>query len=240
MHRSIREFTADPVSEKDVRTAIAAAQSAATSSHLQSWSVIRVSDPENKHEVNKLCGRQGQIMAAPLMLIWLADQNRNYEIGEAEGRPREAFDYFESTMLGVVDCCMAAQNAALAFEALGYGTCFIGAVRNNAALLADRLGLPKRCIPVVGLVVGRPDPRHETDIKPRLSQDIVLHEETYRAVEGDEIDQYNRVMNRFQQKQWLSTVNWSSKVAVRLSTRTSLDGRDRYMDFIKSTGSGVR
>lgn len=240
MHRSIRRFTSDPVAEGDVRTAIAAAQSAATSSNLQSWSVIKVSDPSHKQEVNRLCGNQGQIDDAPLMLVWLADQSRNYAIGEAYDTQLEAFDYLESTMLGMVDTCIAAQNAALAFEALGYGTCFIGAVRNNAEALAALLQLPARCVPVIGLAVGRPHPRHDSDIKPRLSQDIVVHDEVYRVAEGQEIMAYDRVMTEFQGKQGMAPNGWSGAVAVRLGTRSALHGRDRYMEFLRVAYMGTR
>lgn len=240
MHRTIRDFTAAPVSDRDLRTAIAAAQSAATSSHLQSWSVVKVSNVDNKRAVNRLCGNQGQIETAPLMLVWLADQSRNYAIGQTEAVSMDGFDYFESTLLGIVDACLAAQNAALAFEALGYGTCFIGAVRNNAEKLASLLELPDRCIPVTGLVVGRPDPRIDSDIKPRLSQSVVLHDETYRPADIEEISAYNRVMDGFQSKQWMTSVNWSTKVAGRLSTKAALHGRDRYMEYLRSTHVGVR
>lgn len=240
MHRSFREFTQESVSENDFRTAITAAQSAATSSHLQSWSVIKVVDPRHKSAINELCGYQGQIAAAPLMLIWVADQNRNYMIGGLEGTSRDAFEYFETTMLGIVDVCLAAQNAALAFEALGYGTCFIGAVRNNAAALGSLLSLPDRCAVVVGLVVGRPHSMHATDIKPRLSQEVVVHDEVYKATSARVIKRYDDVMSDFHKRQWMGAVSWSSKVAARLSVKGALTGRDRYMDYLRSTGSGVR
>ncbi len=240
MHRTIRRFTSEPVAEADIVTAIAAAQSAATSSNLQSWSVIKISDPAHKREVNRLCGNQGQIEEASLMLVWLADQSRNYAIGQAYDTPLEAFDYFESMMLGTVDTCIAAQNAALAFEALGYGTCFIGAVRNNAAVLASLLQLPKRCAPVTGLVVGRPHPAHDTDIKPRLPQDVVVHEEVYRIAGRQEISAYDDVMNQFQGKQGMAPVGWSSAVAARLGTKGILHGRDRYMEFLRGAEMGVR
>lgn len=240
MHRTIRRFTSDPVAEADTRTAIAAAQSAATSSNLQSWSVIKITDPAHKREVNRLCGNQGQIEEAPVMLIWLADQSRNYAIGQAYDTPLEAFDYFESMMLGTVDTCIAAQNAALAFEALGYGTCFIGAVRNNAAILSSLLKLPDRCAPVTGLVVGRPHPRHDTDIKPRLAQEVVVHDEIYRMTARQEISAYDHVMSQFQNKQGMAPVGWSSAVAARLGTKGVLHGRDRYMEFLKAAHMGVR
>ncbi|MBB4349400.1 nitroreductase family protein [Aliirhizobium cellulosilyticum] len=239
MHRSIRQFTSEPVKANDAMTAIAAAQSAATSSHLQSWSVIKITDPERKSEVNKLCGSQRQIDTAPLMLIWLADQSRNYAIGEMESASHDGFDYFESILLGIVDSCIAAQNAALAFESLGYGTCFIGAVRNNAEMLGKLLNLPDRCVPVTGLVVGRPDPQQDTDIKPRLAQNVVMHDEFYKSSTPAEIAEYNRVMNSFQRKQDLNPVDWSAKVAARLSSKTALHGRDRYMNYLRSVRAGV-
>jgi hypothetical protein len=154
--------------------------------------------------------------------------------------PLEAFDYFESMMLGTVDTCIAAQNAALAFEALGYGTCFIGAVRNNAAILASLLNLPERCAPVTALVVGRPHPRHDTDIKPRLSQDVVVHEETYRMAGRREISAYDHVMSQFQDKQGMAPVGWTSAVAARLGTKGVLHGRDRYMEFLRIAQMGAR
>lgn len=239
MHRSIRRFTSEAVTASDIETAIAAAQSAATSSHLQSWSVIKVLDPEHKRSVNNLCGNQAQIETAPLMLVWLADQSRNYAIGEAEKTTREAFDYFESILLGIVDTCIAAQNAALAFESLGYGTCFIGAVRNNAEELSNLLNLPSRCIPVTGLVIGRPDPNQNTDIKPRLAQNVVVHDDKYFPSSYADITEYNLVMNQFQKKQNLRPVDWSAKVANRLSTREALHGRDRFMKFLRSVRAGI-
>jgi hypothetical protein len=66
-----------------------------------------------------------------------------------------------------------------------------------------------------------------------------VHEETYRVAQRDEISAYDQVMKRFQSKQWMASVNWSSKVAVRLSTKASLDGRDSYMTFMRSANAGV-
>lgn len=240
MHRSVRHFTGEPVTDEHFRTAMAAAQSAATSSHLQSWSVIKVSNPRHKFAINELCGDQGHIATAPLMLIWVADQSRNYAIGKREGTSQEAFEFFEATMLGIVDSCLAAQNAALAFEAMGYGTCFIGAVRNNATALGSMLNLPDRCAVVVGMVVGRPLAKHLTDVKPRLSQDVVVHEEVYHTAPAIAIKRYDDIMDEFQRRQWMRSVKWSSKVAMRLSVKAALTGREHYMEYLASTSSGVR
>ncbi|MBP6817579.1 MAG: nitroreductase family protein, partial [Burkholderiaceae bacterium] len=47
-HRSVRAFLPDAVPETSLSLMVAAAQSAATSSNLQAWSVIAVRDPERK------------------------------------------------------------------------------------------------------------------------------------------------------------------------------------------------
>ena len=44
-HRSVRGYRTDPLPEGTLQTLVAAAQSAATSSNLQTWSVICVTDP---------------------------------------------------------------------------------------------------------------------------------------------------------------------------------------------------
>jgi hypothetical protein len=45
-HRSVRAYLADPLPEGTIETLVAAAQSAASSSNLQVWSVVTVEDPE--------------------------------------------------------------------------------------------------------------------------------------------------------------------------------------------------
>jgi len=47
-HRSVRGYRPDALPEGTLETLVAAAQSAATSSNLQTWSVIAVTDPAKK------------------------------------------------------------------------------------------------------------------------------------------------------------------------------------------------
>ena len=47
-HRSVRSFLPDPLPESVVPTLMAAAQSAASSSNLQLWSVVAVHDPSRR------------------------------------------------------------------------------------------------------------------------------------------------------------------------------------------------
>ena len=60
-HRSIRGYRLDELPEGTLETLIAAAQSAATSSNMQSWSVIAVRDPATKAELAKASNNQRHV-----------------------------------------------------------------------------------------------------------------------------------------------------------------------------------
>ena len=55
-HRSVRRFAEGAIPPGAVETMVAAAQSAPTSSNLQTWSVIAVEDPERKARLSRLAG----------------------------------------------------------------------------------------------------------------------------------------------------------------------------------------
>ncbi|WP_240112370.1 nitroreductase family protein [Pseudomonas aeruginosa] len=57
-HRSVRAYSDLPVDEQMLSWAIAAAQSASTSSNLQAWSVLAVRDRERLARLARLSGNQ--------------------------------------------------------------------------------------------------------------------------------------------------------------------------------------
>ncbi len=178
-HRSVRAFTPEPVPQGVLTTLVAAAQSGPASSNLQVWSVVAVRDPGRKARLAELSGRQAHIVEAPLFLVWLIDFDRLTQLGAAGGVACKALDYLETFVLGAVDTAIAAQNAVVALESLGYGGCYVGGIRNHPADVAAELDLPSRVFPLFGLTVGRPDPARPTGVKPRLPQEAVLYEEAY-------------------------------------------------------------
>jgi hypothetical protein len=72
-HRSARAYRPDPLPEGTLETAIAAAQSAATSSNLQTWSVVAVEHPARKARLAAIAANQKHIVQAPLLLVRLAE-----------------------------------------------------------------------------------------------------------------------------------------------------------------------
>jgi nitroreductase len=239
-HRSVRRYLPDDVSDAQLAAIVAAAQSAATSSNLQLWSVIAVRDPARRAELAELAGQQAHVAQAPLLLVWLADLGRAHGIAERHGAPTEGGEYLETALVGFLDATLAAQNAAVAAESLGLGTVYLGALRNRPADVARVLGLPPRVFAVFGLVVGRPDPAEPARIKPRLPQSAVLHHETYDAsAQEPGVNAYEGSIARFYEHEGLAH-SWVARVIARLAGRHSLNGRDRLGDELRQQGFGLR
>ncbi|MER5479421.1 NADPH-dependent oxidoreductase [Streptomyces sp. NPDC002734] len=235
-HRSVRAFLPGPVTEEELRAVVAAASSAPTSSNLQAWSVIAVTDPARRRRLSDLAARQEFIAEAPLFLVWVADLDRNHRLAERNGKPLDATVYLESTLLGVIDAALAAQNAVVALESLGLGSVFVGAVRNHAQEFADELGLPPHSVAVFGLAVGRPDPTEEAGVKPRLPQTAVLHRETYNAPEADaDLPAYDKRLAAYNRAHGL-TGAWTERVLARLAGASSMAGRDRLRGILERRG----
>jgi nitroreductase len=240
-HRSVRAFTDAPLTEGTLEALIAAAQSAASSSNLQVWSVVAVQDTARKSRLAELAGNQAHIHQAPLFLVWLADLSRVNRIAEREGVALEAVPYLESLLLGTIDAALAAQNAVVALESLGLGSVYIGAIRNDIESVAKELNLPAQVYPVFGLCVGYPAPDRPARVKPRLPQAAVLHSETYCAeAEGVAIEAYDQRLGAFYQQEGLKASGWSEQVISRLRNASSLHGREALVDELKRMGFGLR
>ncbi len=240
-HRSVRAFLPDPVSDATLTTIIAAASSAATSSNLQTWSVVAVRDPARRARLAALCAGQAHIAEAPLFLVWLADLARIEAIAVERGQDIAGTEFLEMLFIGIIDATLAAQNAVVALESLGLGNVYIGGIRNHPEQVAAELGLPARVFPVFGLCVGTPDPARPTAIKPRLPQNAVLHHEQYDAkAEGCAVPAYDARMAAFQNEQQMTPEVWTRRSISRVRTPAALTGRDRIRAALANLGFALR
>lgn len=240
-HRSVRAFSDKPLPEGTLEALIAAAQSAATSSNLQVWSVIAVQDPSRKARLAELAGNQAYIRQAPLFLVWLADLSRVSRVAERAGVELEALPYIESLLLGTIDASLAAQNAVVALESMGLGSVYIGAIRNDIKGVAKELELPPQVYPVFGMCVGYPDAERPAQVKPRLPQAAVLHHERY-SVESEvsSVAQYDQRLGAFYQQEGMKAAGWSEQVVNRLRSISSLHGREELVSALQQMGFGLR
>ena len=191
-HASVRQYKQDPVSTEMIETVVAAGQRSSTSSNLQAYSVVAITDEEKKARIAELSGNQEQILQAPVFLAWCADLSRLGRVSEMRGYEQVA-SYVESFLVAAADAAIAMQTAALAAESMGLGMCYIGAIRNQPREVISLLRLPKLVFPISGMTLGWP--ATEPLIRPRLPLEAVLHWETYdSSQEIAALEAYDRAM----------------------------------------------
>ncbi|MBS0518605.1 MAG: NADPH-dependent oxidoreductase [Proteobacteria bacterium] len=240
-HRSVRSYKPDPLPTGTVETLIAAAQSAATSSNMQWWSAIAITDPEKKKVLAEVAGGQKHIEQCPLFIAWVADMARHQRISEQEKVEFESMPWLETFMVACIDAALAAQNAVVAAESLGLGTVYIGAMRNDPVRVAKLLGLPRQSFVVVGLCVGYATEAGAGEVKPRLPQASVLHFERYDAAnERAERRAYDAEMEKFSQRHELQAGTWTQRVLNRLGPIRSMNGREKLRMVLASLGFEIR
>jgi nitroreductase len=241
-HRSVRRYADAPLPDGALEAAIAAAQSASTSSNLQLWSVIAVQDAERKQRLSVCAANDAHVAKAPVLLVWLADLHRLRQLGEAAGAATEGLDYFEAFLLAATDAALAAQNAMTAFESLGLGGCYIGGIRNDAPAVAAELGLPDEVFALFGMTVGVPDPARPAQVKPRLPQEVVLMREQYQWNDAQRaaIAAYNERLRAFQRAEKMREQDWTVQATRRVRDAQALTGRHILRDFLNKIGFRLR
>lgn len=140
--RSVRNFTDQPVSEKEVNKLLDAAVQAPSAGNLQPWEFIVVRKPEVKHGLSQAALDQKFIEQAPVVIVVCADP--------AKSAPRYGSRGIDLYCLQ--DTAAAAQNILLAAQALGLGTCWVGAFNEERA--REVLKIPKPVRPVAIIPVG--------------------------------------------------------------------------------------
>jgi len=93
-------------------------------------------------------------------------------------------------MLAVSDANIAAQNAVVAAQSLGIGSCYIGDIMENAEKQREILSLPAYVFPAAMLVFGYPTEQQLKRLKPpRSDMDHIVHENGYRDMDARELKQ---------------------------------------------------
>jgi nitroreductase len=236
-HRSVRGYRPDALPVGTLETLIAAAQSAATSSNLQTWSVIAVTDPGKKAALAKVAANQKHIEQCPLFLVWVADISRNQRLGAQENVTLETMPYQETFLVAAIDAALAAQNATVAAESLGLSCVYIGALRNNPQEVARVVGLPNGAFGVFGMCVGYASATAANEVKPRLPQDVVLHHEVYDTT-GEQTRRaaYDALIGVFSARNEMAATTWTQRVVGRMGKIAAMAGRDKLAATLHAMG----
>jgi len=190
-HASCRHYQPDPIPVEMVKAIVATGQRASTSSNLQSYSVIAITEAATRSRLSELCGNQEHVAQAPLFLCWCTDLARLGRVCQLRGYTQIS-DYVENFLVAAIDAAIAAQNAALAAQSMGLGICYIGSIRIHPRQVIELLGLPRLVFPLTGLTVGWPSQAPRT--RPRLPQEAILHWERYNSDQDAALLQYDSEM----------------------------------------------
>ncbi len=177
-HRSIRKFTEQPLTNEQIDIILKASVAGACSSFIQCMSVIRITETAKREKLAELAGNQAYVISAAEFWVFCADFHRHQQIS-----PIAKLGFTEQTLIGAIDCGIAAQNALLAAESMGLGGVYIGGFRNHPLEVAELLNIPKNVMPLFGFCLGHP--AQDQKIKPKLPQALFLHENNYQT----ELDQ---------------------------------------------------
>lgn len=214
-HRSIRKFADKPVSEEQTEWIIRCAQMASSSSHIQAYTVIRITDPGIRRQLREVTGNQMYVEECPLFLVWCADLYRLEEAIRMQGKVMR-HEGIEPFITATIDAALAAQNAAVAAESMGLGIVYIGSLRNDPAKVARLLKLPPRVYPVFGMCIGYP--AQEPSLRPRLPMKAVFHDNSYDPSRiREQLEQYDAVMAEYyaQRTGGKKQTTWTREMAAK-------------------------
>ena len=193
-HESTRGFLPKKLPEEALQAITTSARIAPTSSNLQAYSIIIVKDEQRKARLAALSGNQKFISEAPVFLIFCADICRLKYVTSKQGY-KFAAETLEIFLLSTVDAALALQNALVAAESLGLGTVPVGSIRNDLTAVATELDLPQGVYAVAGLAIGYEREGVRRGVKPRLPEQVTLHNETYSTTDLDQyLNEYDQTM----------------------------------------------
>lgn len=185
--KSVRVFEDREISQEEKALILEAATMAPTAGNQQLYTILDITSQELKEQLADSCDHQPFIAKAKMVLIFCADCQKWYDgFKEAGCEPRSPG--LGDLLLAVSDANIAAQNAVVAAQSLGIGSCYIGDIMENCEIHQKMLGLPEYVVPAAMLVFGYPTQQQREREKPkRVDMKHVVHENGYRRMEGTEL-----------------------------------------------------
>ncbi|MFC6619413.1 nitroreductase family protein [Deinococcus radiophilus] len=178
-HRSIRAFTPATIPQAVIDEVLHEAITGTSSSgNLNSYAVVLTRDPQRRQRLYELHGEQDFILQAPLLMTFCADWYRVREWLRLRGA-RDNFGHLLGYHVAAFDAMLLSQSVSLAFEARGYGLCYLGTTLNAMPDISAFLELLDTCVPVTTMAVGVP--AEDPSKRDRLPLAAYVHDERYQA-----------------------------------------------------------
>lgn len=195
-HRTIREFKSSPMPLQQLSILLDIAKRTATSMGLQSFSIIRIVNPELKAAIAEVCNQE-YVARVPELFIFIVDAYRNSRIAREQGITSDIERDSDRFFQGWTDAAIAAQNMVAAAELGGFGTVFFGSILNNVPKMIELLKLPELTFPVVGVGIGVPNQKPQ--LKPRMPREANVFDDSYTVFDSylELLEDYDEEMEQY-------------------------------------------
>lgn len=195
-HRTIREFKSSPMPPQQLSILLDIAKRMATSMGLQSFSIIRIVNPELKAAIAEVCNQE-YVARVPELFIFIVDAYRNSRIAREQGITSDIERDSDRFFQGWTDAAIAAQNMVAAAELGGFGTVFFGSILNNVPKMIELLKLPELTFPVVGVGIGVPNQKPQ--LKPRMPREANVFDDSYTVFDSylELLEDYDEEMEQY-------------------------------------------
>lgn len=187
--KSVRVYEDRPIPEEVKQAVLAAAIQAPSAGNMALYTILDITDQELKQKLSVSCDNQPFIATAPMVLIFCADYRRWYDVfcqAVETVRKPDLGDMF----LAQADAIIAAQNAVVAAQSLGLGSCYIGDITENFEYHKELLSLPQYVVPAAMLCLGYPTQQQISRPKPKRHEvSRLVHENGYHMEKAREMPQ---------------------------------------------------
>lgn len=185
--KSVGVFENRPISAECKKEILMSAMEAPTAGNQQLYTILDITEQKLKDKLAVSCDNQPFIAKAPLILIFCADVLKWFDVfkeGGSDPRKPGCGDLF----LAVNDALIAAQNAVVAAESMGIGSCYIGDIMEQCELHREMLHLPSYVFPAAMLVFGYPTDQQKNRKKPeRCRLEDMVQENVYQRRDGQQL-----------------------------------------------------
>jgi nitroreductase len=139
--RSIRKYTAEPVSNEDIEALLTAAMHAPSAVNEQPWHFVVIKDRKALEAIPRIISTGPMVKDAPVAITVCADKNLEKFPG-----------------LWVLDCSAATENMLLAATARGLGAVWAAVYpfKDRVEGIKKLLNLPVNVVPLCVVPVGHP------------------------------------------------------------------------------------
>lgn len=233
-HTTIRDFTAQPISDALLDLIFASGARASTTGNMQWYSIVVSQDPNRLEALAPLHFNQSVVLKAPVIITFCADIHR-FNAWCALNEAQPGYHNFISFFTAAIDALLVAQNVCIAAENYGLGICYLGTATYNAPEIIDLLSLPIGVVPVASVALGWPaDAPCQVDRLPLRS---IVHKECYQVPSPSDIEEFYAFKEQLESSKKFVAENGKQNLAqvftdVRYALKNNEFFSQKYWDTI--------